>query len=66
MRNQFETKFWQKAYESLPPSQRERFAGQIKSAEHWELGLTAGLKLASRAAAALARALRMPTRSPSH
>src|SRR4051794_39780783 len=33
MRNQFETKFWQKAYDSLSPATRVRYGWEMRSAE---------------------------------
>ena len=66
MRNGFETKFWRNAYESLSPAARLRYGWEMRSAEQWELGLTSLFKLASRAKAALARALHLPVRSTSH
>ena len=48
MRNKFATKFWQKAYESLPRAARRRHAFHMKSAERWELRLDSAFELWSR------------------
>jgi hypothetical protein len=56
----FETRFWQKAYESLPPSARREHAFHMHSAERWELRLDAAIELWSRASAALGTALHRP------
>jgi hypothetical protein len=49
MRNEFSTKFWQRAYESLPSGVRPQYLTQMKAAESWELSLQAIIELVSRA-----------------
>ena len=49
MRNEFSTKFWQRAYESLPSGVREQYLTQMRAAESWELSVQAIIELASRA-----------------
>ena len=66
VRNEFATKFWHKAYVSLPTAIRARHAFHMKSAERWELRLEAAIELWSRAAAALAKAFQAPRRSQHH
>ena len=48
MRNEFETRFWQNAYTSLPASVRARYATQLRAAEQWELRLDAVLEAWTR------------------
>ena len=48
MRNEFVTRFWQRAYESLPAGVRGQYLTQMKAAERWELSLQAIIELASR------------------
>jgi hypothetical protein len=63
-RNTFETKFWQKAYESLPLRARREHAFHMHSAERWELRVDAALELWSRASLALGRVFHQP--KPTH
>ena len=58
--NRFETRFWQKAYESLPLRARREHAFRMRSAERWELRLDAFVELWSRAHAALGRVFHLP------
>ena len=44
----FRTRFWRKAYASLPPRVRERHAAHLRAAERWELALDAAIELWSR------------------
>ena len=48
MRNEFATKFWQRAYESLPAGVRAQYLTQMKAAESWELSLQAIIEFVSR------------------
>ena len=48
MRNEFSTKFWQRAYESLPAGVRAQYLTQMKAAESWELSLQAIIEFVSR------------------
>ena len=48
MREKFNTKFWQKAYDSLPPQARSRHATLLKAAERWELKLDAAIEFWTR------------------
>jgi len=64
MREEFSTRFWQDAYESLPPHVRERYAFHLKAAERWELGLGGAIELWVRASHAAARLLQAPR--PTH
>jgi hypothetical protein len=53
---QFVTQFWQRAYDSLSPAARQRYAFHMKSAERRELRLDSALELWSRFTAAIAKA----------
>jgi hypothetical protein len=44
----FQTAFWQRAYDSLPPAARERHAAQLAAAERWELALDGAIEAWSR------------------
>ena len=63
MRNEFVTKFWQRAYESLPANVRGQYLVQMKAAERWELSLQAIIELASRAKAAVGKLFHTPSRA---
>jgi len=63
-REGFSTRFWQKAYESLPPHVRERHAFDLRAAERWELRLAAAVEPWSRAVAAAGRLVHAPR--PTH
>ena len=60
MRNEFVTRFWQRAYESLPAGVRGQYLTQMKAAERWELSLTSFLELASRARSAMSKLFQTP------
>jgi len=60
MRNEFVTRFWQRAYESLPAGVRGQYLTQMKAAERWELSLKSFLELASRAKNAVAKVFQAP------
>ena len=60
MREEFRTRFWQKAYESLPPHVRNRHAFDLRAAERWELRLAAAVEVWSRAVAAAGKLLHAP------
>ena len=60
MRNEFATKFWQRAYESLPAGVRGQYLTQMKAAERWELSLQAIIELASRARNAFSKMFQSP------
>ena len=66
VRNEFVTRFWQKAYQSLPSAVRGKHAFHMKSAERWELRADAAVEIWTRAVGALAKALQAPRRSPNH
>ena len=63
MRNEFVTKFWQRAYESLPAGTREHYVTQMQAAERWELALGEMIELWSRAKNAILRLLQAPSRA---
>jgi hypothetical protein len=63
MRNEFDTKFWQQAYERLPAGTREHYFTQIKAAERWELALADAIELLSRAKNAILRLFQAPSRA---
>jgi hypothetical protein len=63
MRNEFATKFWQRAYESLPAGVRVQYLTQMKAAESWELSLQAIIELASRAKNAISKLFQTPSRA---
>ena len=46
--NSFETKFWQKAYDSLPASVRTANLKHMQDAEQWELALGRLIELVAR------------------
>lgn len=48
MHEKFNTKFWQKAYDSLPRQARNRHARLLKAAERWELKLDAAIEVWTR------------------
>lgn len=60
MRNEFVTKFWQRAYESLPSGVRGQYLTQMKAAERWELSLQALIELVSRARLAVSKLFQSP------
>ena len=60
MRNEFATRFWQRAYESLPAGVRGQYLTQMKAAERWELSLQAILEFASRARNAVSKVFQAP------
>ena len=66
MRNEFATKFWQRAYESLPAGVRAQYLTQMKAAESWELSLQAIIELASRAKTALLKLFSTSTAKAAH
>ena len=63
MRNEFVTKFWQRAYESLPQGTREHYVTQMQAAERWELALGDVIELFSRAKNAILRLSQAPSRA---
>lgn len=60
MRNEFVTRFWQRAYESLPAGVRGQYLTQMKAAERWELSLKSFLELASRVRNAVSKIFQAP------
>jgi hypothetical protein len=60
MRNEFATKFWQRAYESLPASVRAQYLTQMKAAESWELSLQAIIEFVSRTKNAVLKVFNTP------
>ena len=60
MRNEFATRFWQRAYESLPAGVRGQYLTQMKAAERWELSLKSILEFASRAKLAISKLFQTP------
>ena len=63
MRNEFSTKFWQRAYESLPSGVRGQYLTQMKAAESWELSLQAIIEFVSRAKVAILKMFHTPSRA---
>jgi hypothetical protein len=63
MRNEFVTKFWQRAYESLPAGVRGQYLTQMKAAERWELSLQAIIEFASRAKQVALKIFQTPSRA---
>lgn len=61
MRNEFTTKFWQRAYDSLPAGVRGQYLTQMKAAERWELSLQALIELSSRAKTAISKLFHTPS-----
>jgi hypothetical protein len=60
MRNQFRTKFWRDALQSLPAAIRHRHVLHMRAAERWELALGEAVEALSRAKKALARLFQTP------
>ena len=60
MRNEFATRFWQRAYESLPAGVRGQYLTQMKAAERWELSIQSILEFASRARNAVSKVFQAP------
>jgi len=60
MRNEFATRFWQRAYESLPAGVRGQYLTQMKAAERWELSLKAILEFGSRVRLAVSKLFQAP------
>ena len=60
MRNEFVTRFWQRAYESLPAGVRGQYLTQMKAAERWELSLKAILEFGSRVRLAVSKLFQTP------
>ena len=63
MRNEFTTKFWQRAYESLPAGVRGQYLTQMKAAEHWELALHDAVEFGSRVKNAVVKLFQTPSRA---
>jgi len=63
MHKEFQTPFWQRAYDSLPAQVRGQYLTQMKAAEQWELSLAALIELGSRAKNAVLRLLQTPSRA---
>lgn len=60
MRNQFVTKFWHEAHQSLPAELRPRYLTQMQAAERWELALGHVVQTFSSAKKALSRLFQTP------
>ena len=63
MLNEFDTKFWQRAYDSLPANVRGQYLTHLQAAERWELSLQAVIELASRAKNAALKLFQTPSRA---
>jgi len=67
MRNQFSTPFWNAAFKSLPPAERQRYLSQLRSAERWDLAIGDLIEILSRGKKLVARVLQTaPRRRPAH
>ena len=55
MRNQFVTKFWHEAHQSLPAELRPRYLSQMQAAERWELVIGRVVRTCSSAKNTIAR-----------
>ena len=67
MRNQFATPFWQAAFKSLPPAERQRYRSQLRSAERWDLAIGDLIETLSRGKKLVARLVQTaPRRRPAH
>ena len=67
MRNSFATPFWQAAFKSLPPAERQRYRSQLRTAERWDLAIDDLIGIFSRGKKLLARLLQTaPRRRPAH
>jgi hypothetical protein len=63
MHKEFETLFWQRAYDSLPTAVRGQYLTQMKAAERWELALGELIEVLSRAKAATVKLFHTPSRA---
>ena len=63
MRREFQTAFWQRAYDSLPAHVRGQYLTQIRAAEQWELALGDLIKTWSRAKNAIVKLFQTPSRA---
>jgi hypothetical protein len=63
MHKEFNTSFWQRAYDSLPAQVRAQYLTQMKAAETWELTLAHLIKLWSRAKVAILKLFQTPSRA---
>jgi hypothetical protein len=67
MRNEFATPFWNAAFKSLPPGERQRYRSQLRSAERWDLAIGDLIEILSRGKKILARLLQTaPRRRTAH
>ena len=60
MHKEFNTAFWQRAYDSLPQEVRVQYLTQMKAAERWELALGDVIEVWSRAKNAVVRFVQTP------
>jgi len=63
MNKAFVTKFWQRAYESLPAGVRGQYLTQMKAAESWELALQDAVEFGSRVKNAVTKLFHTPSRA---
>ena len=63
MHKEFNTTFWQRAYDSLPAQVRGQYLTQMKAAEHWELTLGSVIQLWTRAKNAIVKLFQTPSRA---
>ena len=63
MHREFETLFWQRAYDSLPKEVRGQYLTQMKAAERWELALGELIQAGSRVKAAFVKLFQTPSRA---
>jgi hypothetical protein len=55
MRNDFATRFWYEAHQSLPAEVRSRYLAQMQAAERWELAIGRVVQTVSSAKNSIAR-----------
>jgi hypothetical protein len=61
MNKTFVTKYWQRAYDSLPAGVRGQYLTQMKAAESWELAIQSAVEFGSRVKNAVAKLFHAPT-----
>ena len=60
MRNNFVTKFWSDAHQSLPAELRARYLGEMQAAERWELAIAKLVELTASTKQGLLRLFQTP------
>jgi hypothetical protein len=63
MHKEFNTTFWQRAYDSLPAQVRGQYLTQMKAAEGWELAIGSVIQTWTRAKNAILKLFQTPSRA---